>query len=112
MATEVLRTLNRHKSLRRFLAITCDNAANNKTLTSDLSAQLLLEGVRWEPLENTIPCLAHIINLMVQDIIKFLRLSAPEDIERAEALQHHHVQDISAELSVPNSLRKVCDKTM
>jgi hypothetical protein len=107
MATEVLRLLSDTKTKDRLLAITCDNASNNNTLATAMHARLQEEGINWDPQENTVPCLAHIINLVVQDIIQHLKLEASDEMETGHTLQRHHIEGIQAQISVPNSLRKV-----
>jgi hypothetical protein len=107
MAGEVLQVLKDTKTTRKLLAITCDNASNNSTLTQSVQHKLLEESVTWNATENTVPCLAHVINLVVQDIIHHLKLSDFIEVENGETLQRRHVNEIHAQVSVPNSLRKV-----
>ncbi|KAJ8115409.1 hypothetical protein OPT61_g2929 [Boeremia exigua] len=107
MAQQVLQVLQATQTTKRLLGITCDNASNNSALSQTLQLQLQQEGVVWRSKENTIPCLAHIINLVVQDIIRHLRLEASPETENAERLQRQHIRGIEAQMSVPNSLRKL-----
>lgn len=106
MATEVLQVLKATNTTKKLLAITCDNASNNSTLSRSVETNLGEEAYTWNSRENTIPCLAHIINLVVQDIIYHLKLSAASDAEDINILQRQHIRDISTDMSVPNSLRK------
>jgi len=107
MAKEVLQLLKSAGIIKRLLAITCDNASNNSTLSQTLESKLQEEGCSWSSRENTIPCLAHVINLVVQDIIYHLKLSASPDDEQQQSFKRQHVKDIQAGMSVPNSLKKV-----
>jgi hypothetical protein len=107
MAREVLHVLKATDTTKKLLAITCDNAGNNSTLSRSIQTNLQQEAYNWSSKENTIPCLAHIINLVVQDIIYHLKLSASPDAERGHTLQRQHVREIQTQMSVPNSLRKV-----
>lgn len=107
MAAEVVRLLEETDTKSRLLAITCDNASNNYTLTRTLQTRLGEQDIRWNALENTIPCLAHIINLVVQDVLQHLQLAATTDAGAQEPLQRRHVEDITQHMSIPNSLRKV-----
>lgn len=107
MATEVFQVLESTKKLHRFLALTCDNAGNNGTLARSLQEKLQIENIEWEASENTIPCLAHIINIVVQEIIQHLKLAPSQEMEEGETLQRRHVYSIEHPISVPNSLRKV-----
>jgi hypothetical protein len=106
MAEEVLQVLSETTTKRRLLAITCDNASNNSMLARAVKLKLQDKDIHWSPEENTVPCLAHIINLVVQDIIQHLQLAT--STEGVETLQKRHVQEIEVQMSVPNLLRKVC----
>ena len=107
MADEVLHILLDTKTKTQLLAITCDNASNNSVLARTLQSKLQEVDIQWSARENTIPCLAHIINLVVQDIIQHLRLAATTELGARDTLQRRHIQDIETHISVPNSLRKV-----
>jgi hypothetical protein len=107
MAQEVLQVLSDAGIKHQLLAITCDNASNNGTLTKSLQNILQSKNYNWIAQENTIPCLAHIINLVVQDIIRHLKLAASDKIENGQNLKPHHIAEIQVQMSVPNSLRKV-----
>ena len=109
MASEVLQVLLNTKTQRRLLAITADNASNNTTLAYNLEAKLEELHIYWDSKENTIPCLAHIINLVVQDIIRHLKLATSNEQEEGlENIPEIHIEEIENGVSVPNSLRKVC----
>jgi hypothetical protein len=110
LASTILQVLRSTRTTKRLLAITCDNASNNATLSTTLETLLEDEGVRWSSKENRLPCLAHIINLVVQDIISHLQLSSTLQDEQGATLQRQHVRQIETVMSVPNSLRKVCTR--
>lgn len=78
MAKEVLEVLSMHGLHKKLLAITADNASNNNTMRSTLEGLLANFGVTWDAAENTIPCLTHIINLVIQDILKNLKIDSPD----------------------------------
>jgi hypothetical protein len=107
IAEEVIRVLINTKTTHQLLGLTCDNASNNNVLSRLLEESLEKQGFTWSAKENTIPCLAHVIDLVVQDIILHLKLSAAYDEQLGGTLQQHHIRDISTGISVPNSLRKV-----
>jgi hypothetical protein len=108
MAKEVHNLLTFTNTKHRLLGITCDNAGNNGTLATHLEIQLDEDEIEWSAKENVILYIAHIINLVVQDIILHLKLAASEQIENGRRLERRHIAEINAEASVPNSLRKVC----
>jgi len=107
MAREVHEVLASTNTTKKLLAITCDNASSNKALTQNVEESLGSASIQWSAQENTIPCLAHIINLVVQDIITHLHLAASDADDNARVFQREHVNKISTSISLPNSLRKV-----
>lgn len=109
IATKVLKVLSNTYTQKRLLAITYNNASNNTTLVQTIHLKLQDEGIAWSPTKNTIPCLAYIINLVVQDIIKYLRLAAPPKDKKVENTQRRHIKKITQQISVLNSLCKVVD---
>ncbi len=69
IVADVTRVLEETGTKSRFLAITCNNASNNNTLTRALEKTLEEQGIFQSAAKNTISYLAYIINLVVQDII-------------------------------------------
>jgi hypothetical protein len=65
IATEVLYVLSNTNLKHRLLGVTTDNASNNRTLNNALEVQLETKDISWNANENTILCLAYIINLVV-----------------------------------------------
>jgi alpha-D-ribose 1-methylphosphonate 5-triphosphate synthase subunit PhnI len=108
MALDVLQVLSDTTTKSRLLAITCDNASNNRTIARAIQTKLGDKDIHWDANKNLVLCLAHIINLVVQDIIQHLKLEALIEVEAGETLQRRHVHEIQAQMSIPNSLRKVC----
>lgn len=107
MATELIQVLSSTNTEQRLLAITADNAGNNGTLRATVERLLLQKDITWKAEENTIPCLAHVINLVVQEIIRHLKLTTTYNDDSGLTLQKRHIREIQSSVSVPNSLRKV-----
>jgi hypothetical protein len=107
MAHEVVHVLKDLSATRRLLAVTCDNASNNGTLAKGIGERLLRDDIDWSPKENTIPCLAHVVNLVVQDIITHLKLADYMELPDGSTLQRQHTNQIRSAISVPNSLKKL-----
>ena len=107
MARAVFKTLRTLKVSNKLLGFTRDNASNNSTLSQSLATLLEEDGYAWNPTECAVPCLAHIINLVVQDIITYLKLGSTDSDEEGKVFQRRHVQDIANLISVPNLLKKV-----
>ena len=54
----------------KFFCVTTDNASNNLLMVKELSKLLSNDGIKWDYKTQHIPCLAHIINLVVQKFLK------------------------------------------
>ena len=62
------------------LAITTDNASNNSTMRKEIADGLnRLHGVEWDKERGTIPCLAHVIQLVVKNLVSALKVEACND---------------------------------
>jgi hypothetical protein len=67
-------------SPQRFLSMTTDNASNNKTMMEELKLKFEMKGVSICPEQNWIPCVAHTINLAVQEALSHLNILPTEEI--------------------------------
>lgn len=76
----VQKTLYEYDIEHQLLAITADNASNNKTLCQVLSEKLELKGIQWSAKQNQLPCLAHVVQLIVNEIVKHLSIEARDDV--------------------------------
>jgi len=56
--------------------VTTDNASNNKVLMNILSRVLKSESISFEPKDQWVRCLAHVINLAVQAALTSLKATA------------------------------------
>lgn len=67
--------LDRFDLKSKLFCITTDNATNNDTLTGALNVRLEDEDtIQFDPSEQHIPCLAHILNLAVQSFLRNLKV--------------------------------------
>jgi hAT family C-terminal dimerisation region len=66
MADLVFDTLQYYGLVDKLFCVTTDNASNNGTMAKFLSEGLRRLGVFWDHETRHVPCLAHIINLVVQ----------------------------------------------
>jgi len=49
----------------RLLGITTENASSNYSMTRELQTTLEVSGMEWPSLRNHIPCMAHVIQLVL-----------------------------------------------
>lgn len=80
LAAVVQKTLYDYDIESHLLAITADNASNNRTLCQVLSEKLESKGIQWSAKQNQLPCLAHVVQLIVNEIIKHLSIGARDDV--------------------------------
>lgn len=59
----------------KLLTITADNATNNEAMVSELHARLCHINPQFDGLNSFIRCFAHVVNLIVRDILKQLKSS-------------------------------------
>jgi hypothetical protein len=84
-------------------SITRDNASSNDTLLSAFTKHYYKEGIRFY---KDVPCIAYILNLVIQDIIKTLiknnyNISYAKDIyneEKEENITEEEINAISTKL--------------
>lgn len=107
LAAIVQKTLYEYNIESQLLAITADNASNNKTLCQVLSEKLESKGIRWSAKQNQLPCLAHVVQLIVNEIVKHLSIEARDDVA-AVSFNEDNIQPALSEYSV--SFRKTLHK--
>ena len=74
MAIVVYNILTEYNILDKLQCITSDNASNNYRMVQELSRKLRDEaGIEWDYETNHLPCFAHIINLLVKNLLSTIR---------------------------------------
>src|SRR5207248_3085611 len=63
----------------KLYCITTDNAANNYTMARELNKLLTRDHIQWDHRTHHIPCLAHIINIVVQHFLKTLVIEVDDE---------------------------------
>ena len=74
LATIVFDVLDEYDLCDKLFCITSDNASNNSTMVEQLQNHLEQRDIDWDPEVHHIPCLAHIINLVVQAFLQKLQV--------------------------------------
>src|SRR5204862_6905794 len=72
MAEVIYDLIEEYGIKEKFFCITTDNASNNIAMVKELSKVLEHDNISWDYKTNHIPCLAHIINLVVQKFLHTL----------------------------------------
>jgi len=74
MANLVMKVLKEYNIAEKLFCITTDNATNNDTMAAYLELKLDEEfGVKWDQETQHLYCLAHVINLVVNDFLDYIR---------------------------------------
>jgi hypothetical protein len=121
LASIVVRALDAKKLSQRVLSITTDNASNNSTLMRSLVTILqeelynrpLISSEALDPIlrnllrgEYHVPCLAHVIQLIVLAMLSTLRLEARNDnVDRT--WNHDRDSALASSSGIPKALEKV-----
>lgn len=81
MAEVVIRVLEEFDIVAKLGHITVDNAANNGTMLDAIQCYMHSKGrTDWTRKTHTIPCLAHVLQLAVQVLLKSLKCQSPQYI--------------------------------
>src|SRR5271154_1295929 len=85
MASVVYDVLDEFDIKEKFFCVTTDSASNNLKMVKELSKLLYGRcGIEWDWKTNHIPCLAHIITLVVQKILKPLAIQSEDNLTNSE----------------------------
>ena len=88
------------------LAITTDNAGNNGTMRKEIADGLnQLHDVEWNKEQGTIPCLAHVIQLVVKKLVSALKVEACNE-SIPTSFDEDDVDMVENVLTFENTLRK------
>jgi hypothetical protein len=81
MANIVYDILEEYNIMDKLQCITSDNASNNYALTRELSTRLSQDaGIEWNNETHHLPCLAHIINLLVKKLLTAIKKKTPVQV--------------------------------
>ena len=82
IAKVVKETLKRYSLEGRLFAITTDNAGNNGTMAANIEGQLqtINNNIAWDVDILHIPCLAHVVQLVVTAFLKGIKVTATNEM--------------------------------
>ena len=76
------------------MTITADNTSNNITFLKELENVCRQKEIKFDHKKNNIRCLAHIINITVQEILKYIKAGeAQEEEELLELITQEERED-------------------
>jgi len=90
------------------LGFTTDSASNNPTLTEALSNAWSLLSVEWSQFENHIPCLAHVIELILGAFMSSIKVQS-SDGHMPSAFQANYIDKVTR---LDNGFHKIIEKVM
>jgi len=94
LAKYVLDTFVDFDLCEKLFCITTDNASNNDTMIKHLFDSILDKtGILHDAENQHIPCLAHVINLVVGAFLKNLKVLADNGDEGDDEVMQHRIQD-------------------
>jgi len=79
MARIINDVLARYGIQDRILSFTIDSTSNNRTLTEALNNAWSLLSVEWCQLENHIPCMAHVVQLILGGFMSSIKVKSWDD---------------------------------
>jgi hypothetical protein len=114
LAGYVYDILETYKLKTKLFCITTDNATNNDTLTASLEDRLANEDmIVFDPSEQHIPCVAHVLNLAVQTFLRNLKVlnvdseTTADDGDELEAATLDPEKDFAVTMTKIRNITKV-----
>jgi len=92
----------------RILGFTTDSASNNRTLTEALSNAWSLLSVEWSQFENHIPCMAHVIQLILGAFMSSIKVQS-RDGHMPSGFKANYIDKVTR---LDNGFHKTVEKVM
>ncbi|EXX59676.1 hypothetical protein RirG_186940 [Rhizophagus irregularis DAOM 197198w] len=111
LAKEFLKSIDEDFNiLTKIMTITADNAANNNTFLRKLEYVCRQKEVKFDHKKNNIRCLAHIINLTVQEILKNIKAGDAQEEDELLELVSQEEQEDNVNVEIIPKLRRLIVK--
>jgi len=108
MAGIIHDVLARYRIQHRILGFTTDSASNNRTLTAALNNSWSLLSVEWCQLENHIPCMAHVVQLILRAFMSSINVRA-RDGHMPSGFKEGYIEQV---MRLDNGFHKTVEKVM
>jgi hypothetical protein len=102
----VVNILKKYKLKNRLLAVITDNASNNEKMRKEMKKILREIDIEWDHEKNHVFCIAHVIQLAVNELLGSMKVSAVND-KMNEIFQEDRLNDIDKETDLINILLKI-----
>ena len=108
MASIIERVLVMYDIRDRILGFTSDNASNNGTLAKSLTVTMELLNIEWPAAENHIPCMAHVVQLILAAFMRKLQVSS-KDGQMPSAFKESYIEKVTGmKCGFHKTIEKVC----
>jgi hypothetical protein len=107
MTQIVVNILKKYNLKNRLLAIIIDNASNNEKMKKKMKKILRNIDIKWNHKKNHVFCIAHVIQLAINELLESMKISAVND-KMNEIFQKNHLNDIDKKIDLINTLLKIC----
>jgi hypothetical protein len=74
LAAKLMGILEEYDIVEKVNCITSDSASNNNRMVKELEILFNDRGIDWPHEERHIPCVTHVINIAVQEFLKYIKL--------------------------------------
>jgi hypothetical protein len=102
----VVNILKKYKLKNRLLAVIIDNASNNEKMRKKMKKILRKIDIEWDHEKNHVFCIAHIIQLAVNEFLQSMKIFAVND-KMNEIFQENRLNHIDKETDLINILLKI-----
>jgi hypothetical protein len=107
MTKIIVNILKKYKLKNRLLAVTTDKASNNDKMRKNMKKILKNLEVEWDHEKNHVSCIAHVIQLAVNELLVFIKIFAVNDWMN-DVFHENRLNDIDKESELVNILLKIC----
>jgi len=108
MAGIINDVLARHGIKDRIVGFTTDSASNNRTLTEALNNAWSLLSVEWCQLANHIPCMAHVVHLILGAFMSSIKVKS-RDGNMPSGFKAGYIEKV---MRLDNGFHKTLEKVM
>jgi hypothetical protein len=107
MTKIIVNILKKYKLKNRLLAVTTNNASNNDKMKKNMKKILKELEVKWNHEKNHVFCIAHVIQLVVNELLVSMKIFAVNDWMN-DVFHENRLNDIDKKSELINTFLKIC----